>query len=150
MINVTKSYLPPFEEYSKYLEKIWGNSWLTNQGPLVQELEHKLIDYLGVENLLFVSNGTIAIQLALKALELKGEIITTPFSYVATTTAVLWENCTPVFADIEKRSLCIDPEKIEELITSLLYNSTPPIGLIYAVAFLDLQISNTFFSAFRL
>ena len=150
MINVTKSYLPPFEEYSKYLEKIWGNSWLTNQGPLVQELEQKLKDYLGVENLLFVSNGTIAIQLALKALELKGEIITTPFSYVATTTAVLWENCTPVFADIEKRSLCIDPEKIEELITSLLYNSTPPIGLIYAVAFLDLQISNTFFSAFRL
>lgn len=117
MINVTKSYLPPFEEYSKYLEKIWGNSWLTNQGPLVQELEQKLKDYLGVENLLFVSNGTIAIQLAIKALELKGEIITTPFSYVATTTTVLWENCTPVFADIEKRSLCIDPEKIEELIT---------------------------------
>ncbi len=117
MINVTKSYLPPFEEYRKYLSRIWENSWLTNQGPLVQELEQKLKEYLGVEHLLFVSNGTIAIQLAIKALELKGEIITTPFSYVATTTSVLWENCAPVFADIEKSSLCIDPEKIEKLIT---------------------------------
>ena len=117
MINVTKSYLPPIEEYQKYLSGIWENSWLTNQGPLAQELEQKLMDYLGVENLLFVSNGTIAIQLAIKALELKGEIITTPFSYVATTTSVIWENCLPVFADIEKRSLCIDPEEIEKLIT---------------------------------
>ena len=117
MINVTKSYLPPIEEYLKYLSGIWENSWLTNQGPLVVELEKQLKDYLGVENLLFVSNGTIAIQLAIKALELKGEIITTPFSYVATTTSVIWENCTPVFADIDKNSLCIDPDKIEKLIT---------------------------------
>ncbi len=117
MINVTKSFLPPIEEYQKYLEGIWKNSWLTNQGPLVQELETKLKEYLGVENLLFVSNGTIAIQLAIKALELKGEVITTPFSYVATTTSVIWENCTPVFADIDTNSLCIDPQKIEKLIT---------------------------------
>lgn len=117
MINVTKSYLPPIEEYLNYLSVIWENSWLTNQGPLVVELEKKLKEYLGVENLLFVSNGTIAIQLAIKALDLKGEIITTPFSYVATTTSVIWENCTPVFADIDKNNLCIDPDKIEKLIS---------------------------------
>ncbi len=117
MINVTKSYLPPIEEYQKQLSKIWNNSWLTNHGPLVQELEHKLKEYLGVGHLLFTSNGTIAIQLAIKALELTGEIITTPFSYVATTTSILWENCTPVFADIDKKSFCIDPEEIEKHIT---------------------------------
>jgi dTDP-4-amino-4,6-dideoxygalactose transaminase len=117
MINVTKSYLPPIEEYNKYLEGIWERTWLTNQGPLVQELEQKLKAFLGVHHLLFMSNGTIAIQLAIKALELKGEIITTPFSYVATTTSALWENCKPVFTDIENKTFCIDPEKIEEMIT---------------------------------
>jgi dTDP-4-amino-4,6-dideoxygalactose transaminase len=117
MINVTQSYLPPLEEYQQYLKKIWENSWLTNQGPLVQELEKKLKDYLGVENLLFVSNGTIAIQLVIKALKLKGEIITTPFSYVATTTSIIWENCTPVFADIEDQTFCINPREIEKHIT---------------------------------
>src|ERR1019366_5824647 len=118
MINVTKSYLPPIEEYQKQLSKIWNNSWLTNQGPLVQELEHKLKEHLGVENLLFVSNGTIAIPLAIKALDLKGEIITTPFSYVATTTSIIWENCTPVFADIDNKSFCINPEEIEKHINA--------------------------------
>ena len=117
MINVTKAYLPPIEEYQKYLSKIWESSWLTNQGPLSQELELKLKEHLGVRNLLFVSNGTIAIQLAIKALALTGEIITTPFSYVATTTSILWENCTPVFADIEGETCCINPENIESLIT---------------------------------
>jgi len=117
MINVTKSYLPPIEEYQKYLLKIWESSWLTNQGPLAQELELKLKEKLGVKNLLFVSNGTIAIQLAIKALDLKGEIITTPFSYVATTTSILWENCTPVFADIDPETCCINPLQIENLIT---------------------------------
>lgn len=118
MINVTKSFLPPQEEYQKYLSAIWDKSWLTNHGPLVQELEIKLKEFLGVENLLYVSNGTIAIQIALKALELSGEIITTPFSYVATTTSVLWENCTPVFADIDNKSFCLDPDQIEKCITS--------------------------------
>jgi dTDP-4-amino-4,6-dideoxygalactose transaminase len=117
MINVTKSYLPPIEEYQKYLSQIWESSWLTNQGPLAQELEFKLKEKLGVKNLLFVSNGTIAIQLAIKALDLKGEIITTPFSYVATTTSILWENCTPVFADIDPETCCINPLQIESLIT---------------------------------
>ena len=117
MINVTKSFLPPQEEYQKYLSDIWYNSWLTNHGPMVQELEKKLKEYLGVEHLLYMSNGTIAIQIAIQALELKGEVITTPFSYVATTTSVLWEGCTPVFADIDSKSFCLDPEEIEKRIT---------------------------------
>ena len=115
MIHVTKSFLPPMEEYQSYLARIWEKSWLTNQGPLVTELEQKLTKYLGVENLLYVSNGTIALQLAIKALMLNGEIITTPFSYVATTTSILWENCMPVFADIDANTFCIDPAEIENV-----------------------------------
>lgn len=117
MINVTKSYLPPLEEYTKYLKKIWNKTHLTNFGPLSVELEQKLKKRLGVKHLFFVSNGTIAIQIAIKALELKKEIITTPFTYVATTSSIVWENCTPVFADIDPDTLCIDPRSIEKKIT---------------------------------
>jgi dTDP-4-amino-4,6-dideoxygalactose transaminase len=109
--------LPPIEEYQKLLTNIWTRQWLTNNGPLVNELEFKLKDYFGLENLLYVSNGTIAIQLAIKALNLSGEIITTPFSYVATTSCIVWENCKPVFVDINPLSLNIDPELIEAKIT---------------------------------
>ncbi len=117
MINVTKTFLPPLEEYTGKLKQIWDTHWVTNQGPLVEELELKLKKYLGVQNLLLVTNGTIALQIAIKALELKGEIITTPYSYVATTTSILWENCCPVFCDIENKTFCIDAEKIEDKIT---------------------------------
>lgn len=117
MIYVTKTYLPPLDKYVKFLEKIWESGRVTNNGPLVQELEAKLKNYLGVKNLIYVTNGTIAIQLSIKALKLKGEIITTPFSYVATTSVILWENCKPVFVDIENKSYCIDPNKIERAIT---------------------------------
>ncbi len=117
MINVTKSYLPPLEEYTKLIESIWKNSQLTNRGPLVQRLENEICKKFSLKNLLFVSNGTIAIQLAIKALNIKGEVITTPFSYVATTNSLLWEGCTPVFCDITTNTLCIDPDKIENLIT---------------------------------
>ncbi len=117
MINVTKSFLPPLEEYVKYLEKIWDTNWLTNHGPMTQELETKLAEYLGVPYIVFVSNGTIAIQIALRALEIQGEVITTPFSYVATTNSILWEHCQPVFVDIDARTFCIDPQKIEAAIT---------------------------------
>lgn len=117
MINVTKTFLPPLDEYIKYLEEIWGTNWVTNQGPLVERLEQQLKEYLGVRNLLLVSNGTIALQIAIKVLDLKGEIITTPYSYVATTTSILWENCYPVFSDIEDKTFCIDPDKVEEAIT---------------------------------
>jgi dTDP-4-amino-4,6-dideoxygalactose transaminase len=116
MINVTKSFLPPMEEYSRYIQEIWQSGHLTNHGPLVIELEAKLKEFLGVKHFFFVNNGTIALQIAIKALGLRGEIITTPFSYVATTSSILWEGCTPVFADICKASLTLDPVLIEKLI----------------------------------
>ncbi|MCL4149747.1 UNVERIFIED_CONTAM: hypothetical protein GTU68_025704, partial [Idotea baltica] len=118
MIPVSKPFLPPQEEYQKYLESIWSNVWLTNNGPLVQELENKLSEYLKVNNLLFTSNGTIALQLAIKAFGLTGEIITTPFSYVATTSTISWENCQPVYVDIDRATLGIDVNKIEDKITA--------------------------------
>lgn len=117
MIPVTKPFLPPQGDYDNYLKKIWANSWLTNMGPLSVELEEKLREYLKVSNLLFVTNGTIALQMAIKALDLKGEIITTPFSFVATTSSIVWEGCTPVFVDIDPESLNIDASKIEAAIT---------------------------------
>lgn len=117
MIPVTKSYLPPIEEYIGYLKTIWESNQLTNNGQLVQELEVKLKKYLGVKHLFFVSNGTIALQIAIKALNLVGEVITTPFSYVATTSSIVWEGCEPVFVDINPRTLCIDPDLIESAIT---------------------------------
>lgn len=116
-INVTKSYLPPLTEYNQMIEGIWHNFHLTNRGPLVQKLEKDICAKLKLDNLLFVSNGTIAIQLAIKALEIAGEVITTPFSYVATTNSLLWEGCVPVFCDISPETFCIDPSKIESLIT---------------------------------
>jgi dTDP-4-amino-4,6-dideoxygalactose transaminase len=116
MITVTKPFLPPREDYDKYLDGIWERNWLTNSGPLVNKLESQLKEYLDLEHLIYVSNGTIALQMAIKALKLTGEIITTPFSYVATTSTIIWENCTPIFVDIDS-SLNIDPTKIEAAIT---------------------------------
>lgn len=117
MINVTKPFLPPIDEYNQLLQGIWQRCWLTNNGPLVNELELKLKEYLNVPHLLYLNNGTIALQIAIKALGITGEIITTPFSYVATTSSIVWENCTPVFADICPENLNIDPAKIEQVIT---------------------------------
>ncbi|MFN8673302.1 MAG: DegT/DnrJ/EryC1/StrS family aminotransferase [Candidatus Sericytochromatia bacterium] len=116
VINVTNSYLPPIDEYIYFLRKIWDSNHLTNHGPLVKELEEKVKSYLDINHLCFVNNGTLALQIAIKALDLKKEIITTPFSYVATTSSIVWENCTPVFADIEVDTLTIDVKKIEPLI----------------------------------
>lgn len=115
MIRVTETFLPDIIVYNNYLKEIWERNHLTNHGPLVLELEEKLKKYLGVKHLFLVNNGTIAIQIALKALEVKGEVITTPFSYVATTSSLLWEGMTPVFADIDQDTLCIDTSKVEEL-----------------------------------
>ncbi|MFV0156509.1 aminotransferase class V-fold PLP-dependent enzyme, partial [Empedobacter falsenii] len=117
MIPVTKPFLPPQEEYQELLNGIWTRQWLTNMGPLASQLEMDLKDYLKVNHLLFVTNGTVALQMAIKALDLKGEIITTPFSFVATTSTIVWENCTPVFVDIDPKSLNIDATKIEAAIT---------------------------------
>lgn len=117
IINVTQSTLPPLEEYVEYLQGIWRRNHLTNSGPLVLELEHELKQYLLAKHLYYVSNGTIALQIAIKALGLTGEIITTPFSYVATISSIVWENCTPVFVDIDKTTLTIDHTKIKAAIT---------------------------------
>lgn len=117
MILVTKTFLPNQEKYQAYLNKIWNNNWLTNRGPLVIELEEKLKKYLNITNVLITNNGTIPLQIALKLLGKNGEIITTPFSYVATTSAILWENCKPVFVDIHPKYLTIDETKIEAAIT---------------------------------
>ena len=117
MIPVTKTFLPPLEEYTSLVEDIWQRQWLTNHGPLVNELELKLKEYLKLDHLLYLTNGTVALQIAIKALGLEGEIITTPFSYVATTSSIVWEGCKPVFVDIDRDSLNIDPKKIEQAIT---------------------------------
>ena len=93
MIPVTKPFLPNVGEFEEYVNSIWERKWLTNNGPLVNELELKLKDYLNINHLLYVSNGTIALQIAIKALGLTGEIITTPFSFVATTNSIVWEGC---------------------------------------------------------
>ena len=116
IINVTKSFLPPIETYTKYLEGIWSSAHLTNNGPLLIELEGKLKDYFSASHFIFLNNGTSALQIAIKGLGLTGEIITTPFSYVATTSSIVWENCVPAFADIDPATLNIDPAKVEALI----------------------------------
>jgi dTDP-4-amino-4,6-dideoxygalactose transaminase len=118
MIPVTKPFLPPKEDFIQYLNDIWQRQWITNNGLLVNDLELKLKKYLGLPHMLFLSNGTVALQIAIKALGLKGEIITTPFSYVATTSSILWEGCKPVFVDIEEDTLNINPILIEAAITS--------------------------------
>jgi dTDP-4-amino-4,6-dideoxygalactose transaminase len=117
MVTVTKTFFPPIEEYHKQIQRIWDNQWLTNRGELVLELEDKLKDYLSVSNILVMNNGTIPLQIALKVLANRGEVITTPFSYVATTASIVWENCTPVFVDIHPEYLTIDETKIEAAIT---------------------------------
>ena len=119
MIPVTKSFLPPIEEYMAQVQRAYDNEWLTNRGELVKELEQKLTDYLGQEDskILCMNNGTIPIQIAIKLLGNGGEIITTPFSYVATSAAIVWENCTPVFVDIHPEYLTIDETLIEAAIT---------------------------------
>ena len=117
MIPVTKPFFPPLEEYYQMLQGIWQREWITNHGPLVNELELKLKEYLKVQHLLYVSNGTIALQIAIKALGLKGEIITTAYSYVATTSSIVWEGCTPVFVDVVANTFNIDSSLIEQAIT---------------------------------
>jgi len=124
MIEVNRPFLPPEGDYKKMIEKIWKRKWLTNNGPNVKDLELKLKNYLHLDNLpVYVSNGTIALQIALRSLNLKGEIITTPFSYVATASSIVWEHCKPVFVDIDEHSFNIKPTLIQEKIT----NSTTAI-----------------------
>ena len=116
IIPVTKPFSPPIEEYQEFLRGIWDRNWLTNNGPLVTELESRLKSYLGVSNLVYVNNGTIALQLAIKALGIKKKVITTPFSYVATTSSLVWENCVPIYVDIDPMTCNIYPSRIEAAI----------------------------------
>lgn len=116
-IYVTQSFLPPLEDYTKKIGEIWESGHLTNHGPHVLKLEDDLKERLGAGNLSVVSNGTLALQIAIKALDLSGEIITTPFSYVATVSSIVWEGATPVFVDINETDFCIDAQKIEAAIT---------------------------------
>lgn len=118
MITVTKTFFPPKEEYQRYIDRIWKNEWLTNNGELFKEFRLKINSYLGVSHGIPMTNGTLPIQVALNAYGNKGEIITTPFSYVATTSSIVWEGCTPVFVDIHPDYLTIDETKIEAAITS--------------------------------
>jgi len=118
MILFTKPFLPPQKSYQEYLDTIWDRVLLTNNGPLVQELEQRLGQHLHIGTPLFVSNGTVALQIAINALRLSGEVITTPFSYVATTSALVWEGCRPVFVDIDPLTLNMDPYRIEAAITA--------------------------------
>lgn len=116
-IYVTQPSLPPLEEYTQLLEGVWETGILTHNGPLVQRFERELCERLDVPHFTTVTNGTIAIQMAIRALELKGDIITTPFSWIATVSAIKYEGCKPVFCDINPDSLNIDVTKIEALIT---------------------------------
>ena len=116
-VFVTQPYLPPLNEFIPYLEGIWERKILTNNGPLHEELEAALCEYLGVEHISLFTNGTIALITALQALKIKGEVITTPYTFAATAHSLLWNDITPVFVDIDPVTCNIDPRKIEEAIT---------------------------------
>lgn len=116
-IYVTQPLLPDLQDYCDMLRQIWENRFLTNNGPMAKRLEKELARYLGVPHLSLFSNGTVALQLACRALRLKGEVITTPFTFAATTHALYWNNLKPVFCDVEEETLTMDPDKVEELIT---------------------------------
>jgi dTDP-4-amino-4,6-dideoxygalactose transaminase len=116
--HVTRTFLPPLDEYVERLRGIWERNHVTNHGPLVLELEEKLRRRFGAKHVFFVANGTIALQVALKALAVAGEVITTPFSYVASTSSIAWEGAVPVFADIDPRTLTIDVAQVERAINN--------------------------------
>ncbi|MBK7212022.1 MAG: DegT/DnrJ/EryC1/StrS family aminotransferase [Bacteroidales bacterium] len=118
MINVTKTYLPKLQKYQQYVEEIFRSGWLTNNGQFVQELEKRLSQFLGVNNILLVSNGTLALQIAYRALKLekKKNVITTPFTFIATSSSLLWESYNPIFVDIHPDTLNIDVKLIQEKI----------------------------------
>jgi dTDP-4-amino-4,6-dideoxygalactose transaminase len=116
-IYVTQPFLPPLEEFTPYLQQIWDNKILTNGGPFHQQLEKELCDYLGVTHISLFTNGTLALVTALQALRITGEVITTPYSFVATAHSLLWNGIKPVFVDIDPNTLNLDPAKIEAAIT---------------------------------
>ena len=116
-ITVTEPLLPPLEEFIPYLEKVWESKWITNNGAFHKELEQALCDYLGVEYISLFTNGTLPLITALQALDIHGEVITTPFSFVATSHSIWWNGLRPVFVDVDEKTGNIDPDKIEAAIT---------------------------------
>ncbi|QED36506.1 DegT/DnrJ/EryC1/StrS family aminotransferase [Antarcticibacterium arcticum] len=118
MIPVTRTFLPPIDDYQFFLREIWASNQVANGGKLLFDLQRKIKEYLNSPNMVLTTNGTLPLQIALKVLGGQGEVITTPFSYVATTSTIVWENCTPVFVDINPEFLTIDETKIEAAITS--------------------------------
>ncbi len=118
MINVTKPFLPPLEEFLPYLEQIWENKWLTNNGPYHQQFERELARYLGVPHICLFANGTLALLTALQVLGIEGEVITTPYTFVATSHALVWNKLTPVFVDVDPIYGNLDPNMIEKAITN--------------------------------
>ncbi len=116
-VFVTKPFMPPLKEFCRGLEEIWGNQWLTNNGPVLNRYRDELRDYFETPNICLFSNGTLALQIALQGMAISGEVITAPFTFVATTHALYWNKIRPVFCDIEPDTYTLDPEKVEELIT---------------------------------
>jgi dTDP-4-amino-4,6-dideoxygalactose transaminase len=116
ILSVTRPLLPPLEEFQPYLEAIWASGQVTNGGPFERQLEAAVMERLGVENVTLTANGTIALLLAIRAMELQGEVITTPFSFVATTHALRWSGIVPVFADIDPVNLSLDPAAVDAAI----------------------------------
>jgi dTDP-4-amino-4,6-dideoxygalactose transaminase len=115
MYHINKPYLPDIKKYKKYIDGIYENNWLTNNGQLVQELEARLCDYLGVSNLVLVSSGTVALEIAYHLLKIDGKVITTPYSFVATTSSLVWNGITPEFVDIDPKTLNLDVDQLAEM-----------------------------------
>lgn len=113
-INITKIFLPDKEVLIKYIDRIYSSGWVTNDGPFVKEFERKLENYFGVRNVVAVANGTLALQIAYRCVNIKGSAITTPYSFVATTNSLVWEGIKPVFADINRKTLTLTPDNIKK------------------------------------
>lgn len=127
MIPINRPYKPAIESYHKYLESIYKNDWFTNNGPLVRELTTRLEDYLGVKNLLLLANGTLALHVAYRALEVKGAVVTTPFSFIATSSSLEWERLQPRFADIDPGTLNLCPRNVEQILKNLAADAVLPV-----------------------
>ena len=116
-IYVTRPFLPPLEQFKEGLEEIWKNGWLTNNGPILNRYQDALCQMFGTQNICLFNNGTLALQIALQGMQVSGEVITTPFTFVATTHALYWNKVRPVFVDIEPDQYTLDPKRVEEAVT---------------------------------
>jgi dTDP-4-amino-4,6-dideoxygalactose transaminase len=116
LIPNTKTVMPPMDNYARLIHDVWNSRIVTNNGPMLISLENELAERFSVKHAMLISNGTLALQLSIRALNLKGNILTTPFTYIATLNSILWENCSPIFCDIDENTFCINPETVTEAI----------------------------------